>query len=210
VSATLRRPVWAALSLALLAASPAQAVRVFLDADVDGDPATFRNEVDGPLETMVDVVVALDEGDAGLAVLPFLLEWDCTPGSATCLLGMPHGDIGWSALDDAYPFSSIGMSACTGFGCGCSAARYFEATVDATPTGFFVLGTLPFTRLGVGADCDDLVYPDVEFRVVCGECDYAPGDEAFTTMRLTGTSDATVTPEGSTSSSWGSTKATYR
>ena len=40
-------------------ALPAAAYRVFLDADDDNDPTTFRNEVDGPVETPVTIVVSL-------------------------------------------------------------------------------------------------------------------------------------------------------
>lgn len=211
MSAHLRRLLAATAPLLLLtAAPPAHALRIFLDADVDGDPATFRNEVDGPTETTVDIVVVLDEGDAGLVSLPFLVEWDCTPMGGPCWLAAPHGDILWMPLPDAYPFSSIGMAACTGLDCDCMAARFFEAVVDDTPAGSFVLGSVPFTRVGLGAGCDPVTYPEVEFRLHCPQCDYAPGDEAFTTMRLTGDSEATSAGDDRVTSSWGSTKASYR
>lgn len=209
--AHLRRLLAATVPLVLLAAvPPAHALRIFLDADADGDPTTFRNAVDGPVETTVDIVVGLDAGDAGLASLPFFVEWDCTPANGPCWLATPHGDIAWTPLPDSYPFSSIGISACTGLDCDCMAARFFEAAVDDTPVGSFVLGSLPFTRIGMGADCDDLTYPEVEFRLHCSQCDYAPGDEAFTTMRLTGDSEATSARDDRVTSSWGSTKAFYR
>jgi hypothetical protein len=211
LSAFLSRLAGATIVVALAgAAPPAAAVRVFLDADVDGDPTTLRNEVDGPLETAVDIVVALDEGDAGLSHLSFVLEWDCTEAGGGCFLAMPHGDVAWTTLPDSYPFSDIGMITCTGLDCDCVAARYMDAMVDALPVGSFVLGTLPFTRLGAGANCEDLVYPDVEFRVHCDPCDYAPGDDAFTVMRLLGSSPATDASEGVTSSTWGESKAAYR
>ncbi|MBZ0270159.1 hypothetical protein K8I85_18555 [bacterium] len=201
----------AALLVALVsAAPPASAFRVFLDADVDGDPTTFRNEVDGPLETPVTIVVSLDEGDAELPHLSFGLAWDCTPENATCFIAMPHGSVDWPVLEDSYPFSSIGIVACTGLTCECQAYRGIDAVLDDTPPGNFPLGTLLFSRLGKGNDCDPLLYPDVEFRVECWDCDYAPGDEAFTTMRLLGSSPATAVATGPVEATWGRSKAAYR
>ena len=204
------------LSFAALAAIvtwtalPAAAYRVFLDADDDNDPTTFRNEVDGPVETPVTIVVSLDEGDAALTELYFFIEWDCTDNASNCFLGTPHGDIGFSLMEDSYPFFAIGMSACTGLGCNCTATRHFEAFVDAPPAGTWVLGTLPFTRLGMGASCEPLIYPEVEFRVQCSLCDYAPGDDPFTRMVLRGDSPATGVPVGETPATWGRVKTMYR
>jgi len=211
MSAHLPRLLAAAVPLVLLlAAPPAAAFRVFLDADVDGDLTTFRNEVDGPVETPVTIVVSLDEGDAGLSYISFGLDWDCTPENATCFIAMPHGSVDWPVLEDSYPFSTIGIIACTGLICECQAARGIDAVLDGTPVGNFALGTMMFSRLGKGNYCDPLLYPDVEFRVDCWDCDYAPGDEAFTTMRLLGSSPATSAGTDPVNLTWGRSKAAYR
>jgi hypothetical protein len=191
-------------------ASPAVAYRVFLDADDDGDPTTFRNVVDGPLEVPVTIVVSLDEGDAALTELGFLIEWDCTDDASICWHAAPHGGVGGSLPEDSYPFSDVGMAACTGLGCECFAALYFSASVDTPAVGTWVLATLPFTRLGVGSSCEPLVYPEVEFRVQCSVCDYAPGDDPFTRMLLRGDSPATPAPIEGAIATWGRVKAGYR
>jgi len=191
-------------------ALPVAAYRVFLDADDDNDPMTFRNEVDSPLETPVTIVVSLDEGDAALTELAFFIEWDCTDDVPDCFLGTPHGDIGFSLLEDSYPFYEIHMASCTGLGCNCTATRFFDAFVDPPLAGTWVLGTLPFTRLGMGPGCDPLVYTEVEFRVQCSACDYEPGDDPFTRMVLRGDSPATDAPIGEATDTWGRVKAMYR
>jgi hypothetical protein len=212
MSSLSRSPIACAALVAIVAwgASPAAAYRVFLDADDDNDPATFRNKVDGPLETPVTIVVSLDEGDAALTDLLFVIEWDCTDDAPNCFLGTPHGSIGGPLPEDSYPFSAISMNACTGLGCNCTAVRHFAALVDAPLVGTWVLGTPPFTRLGMGPSCEPLVYPEVEFRVQCSWCDYSPGDDPFTQMVLRGESPATGVPIEDATTTWGRVKATYR
>lgn len=200
--------VFGAMVLTLAQTTPAFSYRVFLDADTDGSPYTFRNLVEGPATTPVDFIVVMDDGDAALTDVHFYVSWDCADSTA-CLYGEPHGDIAWGALPDSFPFSAIDMNACTGLTCACTGARVFDALVDSPLPGSWVLGTLDFTRSGYGGpDCEPTVYGEVEFRVGCNGCSYQPGDDPFT--RLVLRDPAVGSGEGPGSDTWGRTKALYR
>lgn len=197
------RCLLAAVILTWIATPATFAYRVFLDYDDDDDLWTFRNLVEGPVTVPITLVVAIDSTDAGLTDVHFLVEWDCVD-SAQCYFGEPHGDILWSDLSDTFPFSAIDMFACTGLTCECTGTRHFTAVVDTAAEGHWALGTLPFTRTGLGAGCEPLVYGEVEFRVQCSSCSYEPEDDPLTRMLLR---EGAIPARAAT---WGRMKALYR
>jgi hypothetical protein len=191
--------------VSLLCFSPASAFRVFLDHDTDGDLTTFRNLVEGPLAAPITIVVVFGPEDVGATDIYFGLEWDCTlrdDGIMAC----PHGDVQWvEPLPALPPFTSPAMMACTGFGCDCQAARMAESALSSVPVGEHrAFAILDFTREG----CDPsnpgtMEYEEVEFRVMCSQCTYQPGDEPQTRMLLR------IDPIAVETTTWGRVKARY-
>jgi hypothetical protein len=191
---SLPRLVAAAALAASAAAMPADACRVFLDHDLDGDLTTFRNVVEGSPTAPITITVVLGPEDAGREDLPFALSWDCHHEGWN---GVAHGDVAWVVpMPASPPFTDPAMNACTGFGCDCVATRVLDSPVEGPWTeGSYAFAVVPFSR--------DAAYDQVTFQVDCGQCSYLPGDEAAT--RMTFTTLIGVEPAG-----WGRAKAAYR
>lgn len=167
--------------LFLLVDSPAQAYRVFLDHNTDGDLNTFINVVEVLEVAPITIIIELDASDQGLSDVYFVVEWDCVddPGGCNGVIRRGHVDAVPGLPPTAYPFSNIDELFCLGQGCICSGERTFVGDVDpnAQP-GFWAFGTKPFSRLGWnGPECEDVPSQAVEFRVVCPDCNYETGDD---------------------------------
>jgi hypothetical protein len=194
-----------AVPAAAFLATPATAYRVFLDHDTDNDLTTFTNEVVGPLSAPITFVVEFDSLDAGISTILFTLEWDCEEDG--CKYTTPHGSIldDWQLPPSSGPFSNIEEHTCLMFICQCEAGRWYTAAVSSPlQLGYHPFGTQEFSRIGVDYDCEDMAYPYVEFRIDCFDCNYQPGDESRTRMRIRTMSTA-VPP-----TTWGRIKAVYR
>ena len=86
-------------------------------------------------------------------------------------------------LPDVFPFSNAQVLLCLESSCSCSANYGYQAdVVNPPPIGNWALTEQEFSRIGLGFDCEDMTYSEVEFRVVCPECAYQPGDEARARM----------------------------
>jgi len=199
-------------SLLLLPAAPAGAFDVFLDHNTDNDPTTFTNLVEGPVTAPVDVIVSFDAADLGTTSLSFLVKWGYGPpnpgGSQGCY--DVKGDIDLlpgTVLPDQGPFSAIvaDRCICRFLRCSCDAEMLFQASVNVTQPGNYVLATLDFTRTGFEqTGCGDFTWVQSDFEAVCifPACD-SPGDPR---------SKMTIT-DGSTeveNSSWGRVKSLYQ
>jgi hypothetical protein len=121
-------------------------------------------------------------------------------------MACPHGDVEWvEPLPALPPFTNPVVIACTGIGCDCQAARQAEADLAYVPVGEYrEFATLAFSREG----CDPsnpgtMEYEEVEFRLVCPQCAYLPGDDPQTRMTLRIDSIAVQ------DMSWGRVKARY-
>jgi hypothetical protein len=191
-------------------AAPTAAYRVYLDHDTDGDLTTFVNEVVGPLSAPITYVVEFDSLDAGVPTVAFLLSWDCE--STGCEFGTRHGSIidDWELPKTSGPFTFITEATCLGLICECRAQRTYTAYVQPSPPpiGYHAFGTQELSRIGDDSSCEDMVYAEVEFRIDCPQCNYGPGDEARTRVRIR-TADTAVS-SGVTPDHWGRIKATYR
>ncbi len=187
----------------LLVATSAFGYRVFLDYDTDGDLTTFVNEVVGPVSAPITLVVVFGPEDVGVSSILFHIEWDCEEGG---FCAVRHGliEVGGINIPPIYPFSNGQVLLCLTTTCACSANYGYQADVASPPpVGNWELVEQEFTRVGLNPGCGDMTYSEVEFRVVCPDCDYEAGDDARARMVLR------ESPLPAAHSTWGQIKALF-
>lgn len=204
------------VAASLLLAAPTLAYDVFLDADDDGDPYTFVNEVTGPETVPVNLVVRFTAEDLGITHISFVVQWGYggeEPGNPGC--SDVYGSIGYypyTALPDRPPFAGIVPYTCAcRLRCSCDAQMVVEADVSSPgEPGNYVLATLDFSRVGSSiAECGSPTpWPLAQFSTYAWFPAFDHPGDPRSGLTLAATSTSAEEPAGLRT--WGRVKGEFR
>ena len=199
----MRSAILCAASIFALSPAAGRTYEVLLDYNLDDDPETFRNVVEGHT-VPVDVIFRVEEHEDGMTFPrghPISVSWLLQKYDLYC-----WDSVGWGhfspSLPDVPPFTNIEAGPCLCRDCPCGAQYWIHADSGPLRPGYYKLLTFRFSREGTACQGPS-TYAEASVQVNCPTCSTDPSDPR---LRVLVAEDVTAVD----AASWGTVKARYR